>query len=143
MFDRYRARALEKVRSKIAVPPLNTAYDSGTRWVDVVGESFNQDSIKLVSRFFGRNVYTVLEAETDNPHDRYAVRVAFPFGRKLITFGHLSREIAPVYHKALTEQCQGRGYCPAVITGGRAGASHFGVILDLSYDTSDLVKRLR
>lgn len=64
--------------------------------VTVAGVSFHQKEIRQALRVGGQTLWAVLEWETDNPHDPWAVRVSLVAGGKQLPCGHIP--------KALSEQ---------------------------------------
>jgi hypothetical protein len=120
--------------------PWECVHSQGSQDVEVVGESFYQDSLwKLAG---GRppsgervrhEVFAILVAEVGNPHDANAIAVWIN-GRKV---GHLSRDIARLYRPGLLA-LQDKHHKPVavsgVIVGGgirQDGPGRLGVFLKL------------
>lgn len=93
--------------------------------VDVVGESFYQDTLRSLDAIEGDRPFWVrLVPEQDNEHDPNAVAVVTEADACV---GYLSRAVAKSYHKALLRQTL-PVFCPAKLTG--RGKSSLGVVLD-------------
>lgn len=107
---------------------------SGSFDAEVVGESYYQTDLKRIAGDEKRKrVVARLICETDNPHDKNAVRVEIS-GK---TVGHLSRGLAPVHRRKLAEMKRGGAVveCEAVAVTGKDGV--VGVYLDLPVDDED------
>lgn len=106
----------------------------------IVGESNYQPALVRIAgkhKTEGRRVEcaAVLHLETDNPHDRNAVRVTI----KGATVGYVSRTDAPDLREALGRVGVLDGQqveVDAIIVGGRPGES-YGVWLDLTLENEE------
>jgi hypothetical protein len=111
-----------------AVKPAGTSFSTfgGPHGcVDVVGESFYQDTLRALEAIEGDRPFTVrLVPEPDNPQDPNAVAVVTDANAIV---GHLSRAVAKSYHQALLRQ-PAPVFCPAKLTG--RGKRTIGVVLD-------------
>jgi hypothetical protein len=112
--------------------PPNTVL-GGEASLEVVGESFHQESLrKLVGSTTERvriAVEAILDPETNNPYDPNAVAVSIS-GMQV---GHLSREDAIEFHARLIElqeQTHTAIALPGVIAGGGEGRPSLGVFLN-------------
>jgi hypothetical protein len=97
----------------------------------VVGESHRQETIKRIAEELSddqsRGAIAELVPQPDNPHDRNAVAVMI--NGDLI--GYLAREEAAEYSRPLqTRRRSQPSTCRVFITGGRAGRSSYGVVID-------------
>lgn len=57
--------------------------------MEVAGVSFHQAEIRKALRAVGETLWAVLEWETNNPHDRWAVRVSLAVNGNLLPVGHI------------------------------------------------------
>ena len=104
----------------IEPPPARLTLYEGPG-IDVVGEFYYQDALEAIcgrpcSQGYMLDVIAELRREPNNPHDRNAVAVIID-GRKV---GHLSREDAPLFHRAVDRATREHGVatCRAQIRGG-------------------------
>jgi hypothetical protein len=125
------------VETGTAEPPVDAARPTrflpGGYRVDVVGESFHNDTIREVvgaagHSFGGTLLWASLVPDFENPYDASAVKVVIN-GRDV---GHLSREAAGAF-RGVAERIRDLGCdarCAATVIGGGRGGI-FGVVLDL------------
>jgi hypothetical protein len=124
---RRRSRAVSNDTSQIWWPPASDGGPHG--FTAVVGESFYQDTLQRLDRFFDegeRGFLVRLVPEPSNAHDPTAVAV---FTEETAKIGYLSRDVAERFHKVLLRQPK-PVYCPAKLIG--RGYSHVGVVLDFN-----------
>lgn len=123
-----------------ATPTLHQWPALGEYDLNIVGESFHQNSLKKLAGAHGdysaeTPVNAVLIPYSTNPKDKKAVRVEI--NSQIV--GHLSRDDARAFRKRLESQQLGTRptICNAIIVGGgldrKTGKNfHYGVRLDLA-----------
>lgn len=94
---------------------------------NVVGESFHQESLEMMSRSPlspESSHWVALRLEPENPHDKNAVRVDWvkPDGTGWLTCGYIARTETAKWRTLLTSTPKGTVWVwPATLTGGTHG----------------------
>ena len=71
--------------------------------ITVAGVSFHQKEIGQAFRAEGETLWAVLEWETDNPHDPWAVRVSLIVKGKLVPCGHIPSALSEQFAKTVKD----------------------------------------